>query len=121
MDERSSKAIDSAVHKSRSVKSTSFSGEAASTLIEQETFIKPASHKIVAGSNSNHSWDAIASRLLSEKFLLTALELHGELVESGKELPRLTNFFSNPANFDLTAAPALPLLAASASLANICE
>nr|XP_045597864.1 RAB11-binding protein RELCH homolog [Procambarus clarkii] len=46
------------------------------------------------------SWDDVAARLLQEKLLLTALELHTELVEAGCELPRLRDYFSNPANFD---------------------
>lgn len=46
------------------------------------------------------SYDKIASKLLKEGFLLTALEFHAELIESGKELPRLRDFFSNPGNFE---------------------
>ena len=46
------------------------------------------------------SWDAIAVKLLKENHLLTALELHTELVESGRELPRLRDYFSNPGNFE---------------------
>lgn len=46
------------------------------------------------------TWDSIASKLLKEKFTLTALELHTELVEAGRELPRLRDFFSNPGNFE---------------------
>lgn len=46
--------------------------------------------------------DDIAKKLLDSKFYLTALELHTELIESGKkELPRLKDFFSNPANFEI--------------------
>ncbi|KAM4684771.1 RAB11-binding protein RELCH isoform 4-T4 [Amazona ochrocephala] len=44
--------------------------------------------------------DAIAAQLLRDQFLLTALELHTELLESGRELPRLRDFFSNPGNFE---------------------
>lgn len=80
------------------------------------------SHQHHLSSSSSSSWDGIAARLLSEKFLLTALELHAELIEAGHELPRLTNFFSNPANFDLTAGTSLPGFAASnTSHANICK
>uniref|UniRef100_A0A663FFV5 RAB11 binding and LisH domain, coiled-coil and HEAT repeat containing n=1 Tax=Aquila chrysaetos chrysaetos TaxID=223781 RepID=A0A663FFV5_AQUCH len=46
------------------------------------------------------SMDAIAAQLLRDQFLLTALELHTELLESGRELPRLRDFFSNPGNFE---------------------
>lgn len=48
------------------------------------------------------TWDGIAARLLKENFLLTALEFHTEIVESGKELPRLRDYFSNPGNFERT-------------------
>lgn len=42
----------------------------------------------------------MAAKLLNEKLLLTALELHAELCEAGKELPILREFFSNPNNFE---------------------
>ncbi|ELT88848.1 hypothetical protein CAPTEDRAFT_190660 [Capitella teleta] len=48
------------------------------------------------------SLDHIAFHLLRENYVLTALELHTELMETGRELPRLRNFFSNPANFERT-------------------
>ncbi|KAM8811669.1 RAB11-binding protein RELCH isoform 2-T2 [Eudromia elegans] len=44
--------------------------------------------------------DALAAQLLRDQLLLTALELHTELLESGRELPRLRDFFSNPGNFE---------------------
>ena len=46
------------------------------------------------------TWDSIAAKLLSESYHLTALELHTELIESGHELHRLRDFFSNPSNFE---------------------
>ncbi|XP_054164805.1 RAB11-binding protein RELCH homolog [Oppia nitens] len=46
------------------------------------------------------SFDKIAHKLIKEGFLLTALEFHAELLENGKELPRLRDFFSNPTNFE---------------------
>ena len=46
------------------------------------------------------SFDTIAVKLLKDNFILTALELHTELVESGRDLPRLRDFFSNPAHFE---------------------
>ncbi|XP_012819764.1 RAB11-binding protein RELCH homolog isoform X2 [Xenopus tropicalis] len=50
--------------------------------------------------------DAVAAQLLRDQLLLTALELHTELLESGRELPRLRDYFSNPGNFErATAAP----------------
>ncbi|XP_076057124.1 RAB11-binding protein RELCH homolog [Oratosquilla oratoria] len=50
------------------------------------------------------NWDDVAHKLLQENLLLTALELHSELVESGRELPRLRDYFSNPAHFEKYAA-----------------
>jgi hypothetical protein len=44
--------------------------------------------------------DQIASILLKQNFVLTALEFHTELAETGRELPRLKDYFSNPANFE---------------------
>ena len=45
--------------------------------------------------------DDIAKKLLDSKYYLSALEFHTELLEHGKELPRLKEFFSNPANFEI--------------------
>ncbi|XP_074401092.1 RAB11-binding protein RELCH isoform X1 [Zonotrichia albicollis] len=53
-----------------------------------------------AGELPRVPMDAIAAQLLRDQFLLTALELHTELLESGRELPRLRDFFSNPGNFE---------------------
>ena len=50
--------------------------------------------------SSSLTWTAIANHLLSNHFLLSALELHLELAEVGKELPELRDFFSNPGNFE---------------------
>lgn len=49
------------------------------------------------------AWDDVASKLLQDKLLLTALELHTELAEAGFELPRLRDYFSNPSNFEQNA------------------
>lgn len=46
------------------------------------------------------SYEEMAAKLLNEKLFLTALELHAELCEAGKELPVLREFFSNPNNFE---------------------
>jgi hypothetical protein len=48
------------------------------------------------------SLDTVAAKLLKDHYVLAALELHTELVESGRELPRLRDYFSNPANFERT-------------------
>lgn len=45
-------------------------------------------------------FDIFAEKLLKHHLLLTALELHTELVEVGLEIPRLRDFFSNPGNFE---------------------
>jgi hypothetical protein len=42
----------------------------------------------------------VAEWLLKEQYLLTALEFHTELLESGVDLASLAAFFSNPANFE---------------------
>ncbi|XP_069112711.1 RAB11-binding protein RELCH homolog isoform X2 [Argopecten irradians] len=66
----------------------------------------------VPTDHSESSWDSIAHKLLRENFMLTALEFHTELIESGRELPRLRDYFSNPGNFERTrddlASPGLP-------------
>lgn len=48
---------------------------------------------------SDSTWEEIASKLVDANLLLTALELHTELLEVGKPLKTLKNFFSNPGNF----------------------
>ncbi|XP_067652799.1 RAB11-binding protein RELCH homolog [Haliotis asinina] len=66
----------------------------------------------VIPESTDVSWDAIATKLLKDNYILTALELHTELVESGRELPRLRDYFSNPGNFERTKedtpSPTLP-------------
>uniref|UniRef100_A0A3B3S7K5 RAB11 binding and LisH domain, coiled-coil and HEAT repeat containing n=1 Tax=Paramormyrops kingsleyae TaxID=1676925 RepID=A0A3B3S7K5_9TELE len=52
------------------------------------------------GAEARLSVDAIAAQLLRDQYILTALELHTELLESGRELPRLRDYFSNPGNFE---------------------
>ena len=49
---------------------------------------------------SASDFDIFAEKLLTHQLLLTALELHTELVEAGLEIPRLRDFFSNPGNFE---------------------
>jgi hypothetical protein len=50
--------------------------------------------------NAKITFDQIASVLLKNNLTLTALEFHTELAEAGRELPRLRDYFSNPANFE---------------------
>ena len=49
---------------------------------------------------NSSDWDRVASTLLENGFYLTALELHTELLENGKEIKKLGDFFSNPGNFE---------------------
>ncbi|XP_012535245.1 RAB11-binding protein RELCH homolog isoform X2 [Monomorium pharaonis] len=60
----------------------------------------PANNKGYAAARTSISYEEMATKLLNEKLLLTALELHAELCEAGKELPVLREFFSNPNNFE---------------------
>uniref|UniRef100_A0A8C2IEW5 LisH domain and HEAT repeat-containing protein KIAA1468 n=1 Tax=Cyprinus carpio TaxID=7962 RepID=A0A8C2IEW5_CYPCA len=65
----------------------------------------PASAAAVAGiggggAETRVSLDAIAAQLLRDQYILAALELHTELLEAGRELPRLRDYFSNPGNFE---------------------
>ncbi|TRY74860.1 hypothetical protein TCAL_11211 [Tigriopus californicus] len=46
------------------------------------------------------NYQSVADQLLSSGLLLTALELHVELAERGKELTSLKKFFENPSNFE---------------------
>lgn len=57
-------------------------------------------------SDRSISYNDIASKLINDRHLLTALELHTELIEGGKELRVLRDFFSNPANFELQSQEA---------------
>ncbi|XP_072267924.1 RAB11-binding protein RELCH isoform X1 [Pyxicephalus adspersus] len=52
--------------------------------------------------------DVVAAQLLRDQLLLTALELHTELLETGRELPRLRDYFSNPGNFERPTATGAP-------------
>uniref|UniRef100_A0A023EYQ8 Protein phosphatase 2a regulatory subunit a n=1 Tax=Triatoma infestans TaxID=30076 RepID=A0A023EYQ8_TRIIF len=65
------------------------------------------------------SYNDIASKLIKDKFWLTALELHTELVEAGKEVPKLKEFFSNPVNFESQSVGLLPTIARSSSQATL--
>ena len=60
--------------------------------------------KITVGESDSNgdgiTLDNIAARLIRDRYILTALELHMELMESGRELPRFREFFSNPGNFE---------------------
>uniref|UniRef100_A0A673HCU4 LisH domain and HEAT repeat-containing protein KIAA1468 homolog n=1 Tax=Sinocyclocheilus rhinocerous TaxID=307959 RepID=A0A673HCU4_9TELE len=59
-----------------------------------------SSNRTSPGAETRVSLDAIAAQLLRDQCILTALELHTELLEAGRELPRLRDYFSNPGNFE---------------------
>ena len=61
-------------------------------------------------------WDTVANRLLEEGLILTALELHTELLESKRELPILRDYFSNPGNFEHALPQSLAVLKTSLSM-----
>ncbi|XP_060920198.1 RAB11-binding protein RELCH homolog isoform X2 [Labrus mixtus] len=63
--------------------------------------VPAAATSAMAGSaDTRVSVDVIAAQLLRDQYILTALELHTELLEAGRELPRLRDYFSNPGNFE---------------------
>ena len=51
-------------------------------------------------NGGSRDWEEFSSVLLEDGFILTALELHTELLECGKEIPTLRDYFSNPGNFE---------------------
>ncbi|XP_071495307.1 RAB11-binding protein RELCH homolog [Diadema antillarum] len=59
------------------------------------------------------NYDSIAVKLLKDNLLLSALELHTELTENGRQLPRLRDYFSNPGNFEKQAERGSPLVGGS--------
>ncbi|CAF2150068.1 unnamed protein product [Rotaria magnacalcarata] len=54
-----------------------------------------------------HVYDTVAKFLLKNRFYLTALEFYTELLENGYDLPRLREYFSNPANFEGSSATSI--------------
>ena len=58
------------------------------------------SSALIPAPNNKLTLDQIASILLKQNFVLTALEFHTELAETGRELPRLRDYFSNPSHFE---------------------
>ncbi|XP_056868999.1 RAB11-binding protein RELCH homolog isoform X7 [Takifugu flavidus] len=59
-----------------------------------------ATSAMAASTEARVSMDVIAAQLLRDQYILTALEFHTELLEAGRELPRLRDYFSNPGNFE---------------------
>ena len=58
-------------------------------------------------SASPRDWEEVASHLLEDGLVLTALELQTELLEAGREVTSLRDYFSNPGNFE-SAIPQPP-------------
>ncbi|KAG8571922.1 hypothetical protein GDO81_011829 [Engystomops pustulosus] len=75
----------------------------------EPALLQPAGPRLTvpSGEPGRVPLDAVAAQLLRDQLLLTALELHTELLETGRELPRLRDYFSNPGNFErpTTGAP----------------
>lgn len=66
-----------------------------------EGSVSIAATTAMAGTTETRiSVDGIAAQLLRDQYILTALEFHTELLEGGRELPRLRDYFSNPGNFE---------------------
>lgn len=59
-----------------------------------------ATSAMAATAETRISVDGIAAQLIRDQYILTALEFHTELLEAGRELPRLRDYFSNPGNFE---------------------
>lgn len=59
-----------------------------------------ATSAMAGSTEARVSMDVIAAQLIRDQYILTALEFHTELLEAGRELPRLRDYFSNPGNFE---------------------
>lgn len=70
------------------------------------------------GPKEELSYDSIAVKLLKDNLWLSALELHTELTENGRQLPRLRDYFSNPGNFEKQSTDAR---GGSPQVGNLCE
>ncbi len=71
------------------------------SLSESPALLRAAIPRNASGLTSR-DWDEFASALLEDGLTLTALELYTELLESGKDLQCLKDYFSNPGNFEHT-------------------
>lgn len=67
---------------------------------EGNSFSAAATSAMACSAETRVSVDVIAAQLLRDQYILTALEFHTELLEAGRELPRLRDYFSNPGNFE---------------------
>lgn len=64
--------------------------------------------------------ESVAGLLLEKRLVLTALELHTELLERGKEVRQLKDYFSNPGNFE-QALPQPLLSIKSSDIGEECD
>lgn len=80
---------------------------------EDEGLLGTAQLNATNANGNKLSLDQVAYYLLKQNFILTALELHTELAETSREVPRLRDFFSNPANFEQHTAMASSLSGSS--------
>lgn len=71
-------------------------------LYDNNSLICISSFSLQNDGDDGVNLDDIATKLLNDRLYLTALELHMELLESGREHAKLRDFFSNPANFERT-------------------
>ncbi|KAG7236980.1 hypothetical protein INR49_032911 [Caranx melampygus] len=76
------------------------SGTRTSPSGEGISFSAAATSAMAGSAETRVSVDVIAAQLLRDQYILTALEFHTELLEAGRELPRLRDYFSNPGNFE---------------------
>ena len=83
---------------------------ASFTLAESPALLRAALPRNVSGLSTTRDWDEFATALLEDGLTLTALELYTELLESGKDLQCLKDYFSNPGNFEHTMPQASSLL-----------
>ena len=67
--------------------------------------------------SGSRDWEEVANAMLEDGMILSALELHTELLECGREVAQLRDYFSNPGNFE----HALPHVASNVLLADMSE
>lgn len=74
----------------------------ASFTLAESPALQRAAIPRASSSLSSRDWEEFATALLEDGLNLTALELYTELLESGKDLQCLKDYFSNPGNFEHT-------------------
>ena len=74
----------------------------ASLSLSESPALQHAEFSRTSSDLSSRDWEEFATTLLEDGLTLTALELYTELLESGKEVQCLKDYFSNPGNFEHT-------------------